>query len=174
MSEPSQNSTRKAGSWMMILACSTLLGLLVLFFNQSEKRAYNPNSQPNSLQSATQNTVILQRNRYHHYITQGTINEQEVVFLLDTGATDVVVPEGVANQLQLKKGHPQRVTTANGQITVYRTQIDQLSIGSITLYDVNASINPYMNGEEILLGMSALKSIEFTQRGDQLTLKQYR
>jgi aspartyl protease family protein len=59
-------------------------------------------------------------------------------------------------------------------VTVFDTQLDQLSIGDITLKNVNASINPSMDMGEILLGMSALKEIEFTQRGDQLTLKQYR
>jgi len=64
--------------------------------------------------------------------------------------------------------------TANGTITVHNTTLATLSIGNITLSNVSASINPAMHDLEILLGMSALKDIEFTQRGDQLTLKQYR
>jgi len=39
--------------------------------------------------------------------------------------------------------------------------------------NVRASINPYMDGEEILLGMSALKQLELLQQGKTLTLKQY-
>jgi len=38
---------------------------------------------------------------------------------------------------------------------------------------VRASINPAMQASQILLGMSALKQIEFIQRGDSLTLTQY-
>jgi aspartyl protease family protein len=41
------------------------------------------------------------------------------------------------------------------------------------LHDLPASINPNVNDDIILLGMSFLKHIEFTQRGDTLILKQY-
>ncbi|MFT7387882.1 MAG: aspartyl protease family protein [Candidatus Endobugula sp.] len=166
--------TQSMGKTMVILAWCAVLGLLVLFFGHWESTAYNPNQTPSSQQSSTENTVVLQRNRYHHYVTQGAINQIEVTFLLDTGATDVVIPEHIADDLGLQKGRQQQALTANGVITVYGTRLTQLAIGDITLTNVNASINPAMKNDEILLGMSALKSIEFTQRGDQLTLKQYR
>lgn len=171
---PKNNPTQSLGKGMMIMAWLVLLGFLVMFFGQWEENTYNPNRHPDSSSNATTNTVVLQRNRYHHYVTQGAINKENVTFLLDTGATDVVIPENVAKQLKLQKGREKYASTANGVITVYDTRLQTLSIGSITLYDVDASINPAMTGEGILLGMSALKDIEFTQRGDQLTLKQFR
>ncbi|ODS23678.1 aspartyl protease [Candidatus Endobugula sertula] len=165
----------KASKIMMILAWATLLILLMAFFTNWEKHSYNPNHNPDSQQTSTSNTVVLQRNKYHHYVTIGKINQQTVIFLLDTGATDVVIPEKTANQLGLKKGARQYANTANGVIEVYRTKLEQLTIGNITLHKVNASINPSMvKSDSILLGMSALKDIEFTQRGEQLILKQYR
>jgi len=62
--------------------------------------------------------------------------------------------------------------TANGIVEVRDTTIETLQLGSIRLSNIRASINPGMVGEEILLGMSALKDLEFTQRGSKLTLKQ--
>jgi aspartyl protease family protein len=174
MQEENQDATKTMGKTMMILAWIIALGLLVAFFTRWESNAYNPNQTPSSQQSSTENTVVLQRNRYHHYVTQGAINATEVTFLLDTGATDVVIPEHIANDLGLQKGNQQQALTANGVITVYDTRLEHLSIGDIILHKVNASINPAMKNDEILLGMSALKSIEFTQRGNQLTLTQYR
>lgn len=174
MQENDQQSTHVIGKTMMILAWLVALGLLTAFFANWESNAYNPNQTPISEQTNQQNTVVLQRNRYHHYVTQGFINTEEVTFLLDTGATDVVIPEKLARRLGLSKGVRQQANTANGIIDVFNTRITQLTIGSITLYDINASINPAMQDDDILLGMSALKNIEFTQRGDQLTLKQYR
>jgi len=38
---------------------------------------------------------------------------------------------------------------------------------------VRASINPAMHESMVLLGMSALRQIEFNQRGSQLTLRQH-
>ena len=92
--------------------------------------------------------------------------------LLDTGATDVVIPEALADQLQLKRGRRGRAMTANGPVTIFSTTISQLTIGDISLHNVNASINPGMRPPSILLGMSALKQVEFVQSGRSLTLKQ--
>jgi aspartyl protease family protein len=106
-------------------------------------------------------------------VTNGFINGEPVTFMLDTGATDVVIPESIAKSLGLNRLAYSEASTANGTIPVYKTRIDQLSIGNIKLYDVPASINPSMTGEQaILLGMSALKQLELIQKNRSLTLIQ--
>ena len=45
--------------------------------------------------------------------------------------------------------------------------------GDISLQNVRATINPGYKSNQILLGMSFLKHLEFSQRGDTLTLRQY-
>jgi len=157
----------------LIIGWISVIGLLTLVSAKWEERQYNPNqqlvTQTNKLGIAE---LVLQRNRYGHYVTSGLINGQEVTLLLDTGATYVAVPENMAEKLGLKKMARGQSSTANGIVDTYLTRIERLSIGSIEVYDVAASINPGMNHDtSILLGMSVLKSIEFTQRGDQLTLK---
>jgi aspartyl protease family protein len=95
-----------------------------------------------------------------------------VVFLLDTGATQVSIPAHIAEELQLTGSRESLVNTANGTTTVYQTKLQQLSIGNIYLYDVSAHINPSMQSNQILLGMSALKRVEFSQVGKQLILRE--
>ena len=51
-------------------------------------------------------------------------------------------------------------------------RIVRLRQGDIALRDVRASITPGLLMDEVLLGMSFLKHIEFTQRGDTLILRQ--
>lgn len=116
--------------------------------------------------------VTLKQNRHGHYVTQGTINGATVTFLLDTGATQVSIPAHIADNLGLQSSGSHRVQTANGSITVYQTRLEQLSIGNIFLYNVAANINPAMQSDEILLGMSALKRVEFRQTGKQLILQE--
>ena len=48
-----------------------------------------------------------------------------------------------------------------------------MQLGELSVDNVRANINPGMRGNEILLGMSFLKQLEFTQRGDTLTIRQY-
>ncbi|MBX2807583.1 MAG: retroviral-like aspartic protease family protein [Cellvibrionaceae bacterium] len=159
---------------MTVIAWILALILLTWLFGLWENLQFNPNPTPKSLQEEKMIQVTLLRNRYNHYVTTGTINAHKAVFLLDTGATDVVIPADIAQQLNLRKGRRQTAITANGRVDVYATTIDELRIGAIRLKNVSASINPGMTDQAILLGMSALKDIEFTQRGDELTLKQYR
>lgn len=169
-----QKSSPPSMNWnFLIIGWIILIGLLTLVAAKWEERQHNPNQQPitqtNELGAIE---LVLQRNRYGHYITSGLINGQEVTLLLDTGATYVAVPENMAEKLGLKKMARGQSSTANGIVDTYLTRIERLSIGSIEVYDVAASINPGMNHDtSILLGMSVLKNIEFTQRGDQLTLK---
>ena len=160
------------GQGMIALAFIIGIGLLTVFFADVEQRQHNPNRTPQSKNNINGAEVNLKRNRQGHYIVTGQINRQPVEFLLDTGATDVVIPEAIARQLNLRVGRPHLASTANGTITVYSTIIDELGIGDIILYNVRASINPAMRPPSVLLGMSALKQIEFIQKGDSLTLRQ--
>lgn len=163
----------KVGRGMLMLAWIFGLGLLTLLFGVWEEKQYNPNARPEGTVQGDERQVTLQRNRSGHYVATGSINGEEAVFLLDTGATDVVISHELAQQAGLKAGATQYAQTANGRIQVRATKVEQLTLGPISLRNVRASINPAMNGEIVLLGMSALQQVEFTQRGDQLTLRHY-
>lgn len=171
MSNESEKNTSGMGNTMTILAWVAGLALIALIFDDVLLSQINPNRSPESRFEGGQATVVLKRNRYGHYVTTGRINGQEVVFLVDTGATNVAVPVAVAQRLGLNQGVAGRSMTANGTVTTYRTNIPELEIGKLRLTDISGSINPGMEGEKILLGMSVLKQLEFTQRGDTLILK---
>jgi aspartyl protease family protein len=148
------------------------LVLLTLFFNHKLEQQRNPNQAVFSrVNDAGVQEIVLKRNRFGHYVTTGTVNGNLVEFLLDTGASDVAIPAELADRLGLGRGEPVRYQTANGTVTAYRTTIDSVSIGPLVIRNVSASINPGMRDMEILLGMSVLKHIEFTQRGDTLILR---
>lgn len=159
----------KIGKHMLVITWMIILIGLVAAFGTWEEAQYNPNQR---LLGNASGEVILQRNRQNHYVASGVINGHSVVFLLDTGATDVVVPADLAQKLGLQPGYRQNAVTANGIVTVRETLIEELQLGGIYLSDVKASINPGMSGDEILLGMSALKDLEFTQSGNTLSLRQ--
>jgi aspartyl protease family protein len=161
----------KMGKGMLIVAWIIGLGLLTLLFDDQLAKQFNPNAEPISSSSQGVQEVRLKQNRAGHYLSGGVINGQAVVFLLDTGATHVSVPMHLAEQLNLQKGSLSWVQTANGRIQVAQTNIQQLSIGDIRLDDVRANLNPGFKENEILLGMSALKQLEFTQKGEWLILR---
>jgi aspartyl protease family protein len=167
------NFQKRLGKGMTILGWIVALGLLTAYFSRFLDQQNNPNQDVASSQTGQFKQVQLQRNRYGHYVASGMINNKAVVFMLDTGATDISIPEKVAQKLRLKAGIKISANTANGQIEVYATTLDHVSLGAIELHNISANINPYMQGEEILLGMSFLRHLDFSQQGDQLLIRQY-
>jgi len=164
----------KIGRGMLIVGWGLGLLILALLFSKILEHNRNPNQHvAGAVTESGIREVTLQRNRNGHYLAGGQIDGQAVEFLLDTGASDVSVPETVARHLRLREGAPLVYSTANGPITAYNTRLPSLSIGTIELHDIRASINPHMQGKTILLGMSFLKHLEFTQRGDTLIIRQY-
>tara|TARA_B110000858_G_scaffold179560_1_gene216341 strand:+ start:18149 stop:18694 length:546 start_codon:yes stop_codon:yes gene_type:complete len=165
---------KRIGQGMLIFSFVLGLGGLTFFFEGQIQQMANPNQNPLSMElNSGIREVVLQQNRQGHYVASGTVNNVPVLFLLDTGATDVAIPESIALAAGLQRGNTSRASTANGVVTVYSTRVDELTLGNIVLEGVNASITTSMAGDTILLGMSALRQIEFSQSGDELTLRHY-
>ena len=173
MTEQHEDATHGMGKGMILVAWLIGLAMLTWFFAGIEERQINPNQSLSSTNTNDYVEVSLDQNRMGHYVMTGKINGSKVVFLVDTGATTVAIPESVARRLGLEKGRPFSSKTANGISTSYRTLIAQLNIGNIELHNLEASILPNMAGEEILLGMSALRQLELVQRGETLTMRQW-
>ena len=170
--------TKSYGKTFAIIAWLIVMVMLFLFFDDTIDKQLNPNSQLNSVQGSRGETrTVLIRNKAGHYVGTALVNSQPVDFMLDTGATTVAVAQATAEKLGLPFGRAMQVSTANGITTAYASRIDTLQLGDIVLSNIPASIVPGLNnsgsGTEILLGMSALKQLEFHQQGNQLTLIQH-
>ncbi len=147
--------------WLSLLA---LLALLTWFYAAFTERRNMPVAQ-----QIGANKLVLKRNRQGHYLAAGEINGREVVFLIDTGATDVALSQDLARKLGLDGGPTVEVQTANGVARGYMTRLDQVALGPIRLNDVRAIVVPNL-GQESLLGMSFLRNLTLTQTGDEMTL----
>ena len=167
--------SKRIGNGMYAAGFVLALVLMTSFFDGVLDNSRNPNSNPDSVTNAFGETEItLASNRQGQYVLTGSINNIATEFILDTGATDVVIPEGLARASGLEYGYQSQAMTANGLVNIYSTVIKELRLGDIVLTNVRASINPSMHESMVLLGMSALQQIEFSQQGSQLTLKQTR
>lgn len=116
-------------------------------------------------------TVELQRNPAGHYVAEGRINGTPVVFIVDTGATDVAISLPLARRLGLPLRPGGVSQTANGLVATWTTQLDSVDLGGLVVRNVPSSVLPKLPEDGVLLGMSYLQQLELTQRGDTLTLK---
>ena len=173
MSENDSQQVRRMGLGMQVLAWMVLLALGVFYFSDVLEKQHNPNQRLETRHTADGLVEVeLQRNKFGHYVTSGEINGQPVTFILDTGATGVAIPSAVAERLNLKPGRAFPTQTANGRSVSYAVNLERVSVGGIELPDVRSRITPGLTTDEVLLGMSFLKHIEFTQRGNTLILRQ--
>jgi len=168
--EQQQNPHRRSGIIMLAIAWMLVFGLAYWYFSGWEQRQFNPN--PQALLEQQGGELVLRHNRAGHYVADGEINGAKVTFLVDTGATRVALTPQLAQRLGLKLGAPITLSTANGSVTGYLTRLAEVRLGPIAMHDVGAVVSEGMDQQTVLLGMSFLRRLEFTQRGEYLILKQ--
>jgi aspartyl protease family protein len=171
-SDQQNNFSKKIGTTMTLIAWLIFLGMLTLIFGDFLEKQDNPNYEVRSFINEGMTEVILEQNRAGHYVARAKINSNPVNVIIDTGASDVSVPATIAEKSGLIPGPAMEVITANGTIQVSITIIDSVELGQITLHNVRASINPYMKDDFVLLGMSFLEKLEFTQSQGTMILRQ--
>lgn len=162
---PQLNQWTIAIIWMVLLLITTYI------FNGVLSDINNPNKELTiSINGNGEREVVLERNKYGHYVATGKINGHEIEFLLDTGATLVAIPEHIAEKLQLEKGISFQSETANGLSQSYTTNLATVALGDIVMTNVKGSISSGMKFDEVLLGMSFLKHLRMTQQGKTLII----
>jgi len=152
---------------MLWLAALGLLGGLYLLFSMFE----NGGGTVSSVDSNGSAMIILEQDRSGHYLAEGQINGRSVTFLVDTGATDVALPESMARTLGLEFGPRVKVMTAAGPANAWVTRLNEVTIGGLRRGNVRATITDgEFNG--ILLGMSFLKHYSLQQQDGKLVIKE--
>lgn len=169
MTDP--NPHRRTGVTMLWIAWLLVMGGGWWLADGWLKRQENPNQQ---VAQRSDGAVVLQRNRQGHYVADGEINGRRVTFLLDTGATNVALSERLARNLDLPRGAAIRLETANGTAYGFATRLQSVRLGDIVVREVNAVFSNGMQDDTVLLGMSFLRHLEFTQRGNELILRTLR
>lgn len=104
-----------------------------------------------------------------HYSGMGSINGHPVQFLVDTGATAVSMSVDVATRLGIDAKDSTAVVsmTANGAVTVRRLTLNRVTLGDVTVYNVDAIVVP-QSMPMVLLGNSFLS--HFQMHSDSSTL----
>jgi aspartyl protease family protein len=167
MSEYDSNPDSRLGQRMLWVAAIGLLGALYLLFSMLDSGG----STVSTVDSSGAVMVVLEQDRNGHYEAEGKINGQPVTFLVDTGATDVSLPESAARALGLDFGPRVTVMTAAGPAGAWVTRLDEVTVGGIRRKNVRATITDgEFNG--ILLGMSFLKHYSLQQHDGRLEIRE--
>ena len=122
--------------------------------------------------SGSRSSVTLPADSRGQFVTGGQVNGSYLRFVVDTGATYVNIPASEVRRLGIDLGGAQRgaTMTANGPVAVYKVFLDSVSVGGVTLYNVEATVHPMPGMDVGLLGMSFLNRMEMRREGENLTL----
>ncbi|MEL6464546.1 MAG: TIGR02281 family clan AA aspartic protease [Pseudomonadota bacterium] len=119
-------------------------------------------------------TITVPRSRDGHYYLTLDINGQPTDFIVDTGATDIVLNRADAQAVGLDPSNLNflgRAATANGEVRTATVRLDTVAIGPHEDTNVPAVVNDGELGQS-LLGMGYLQRwgrIEIT--GGEMTLR---
>ena len=117
--------------------------------------------------------VKIPRSNNGHYFTAGAINGRPAKFMVDTGATAIAMNINEARRLgiDLRKAEPGMASTAGGMVNTFRVTLAKVSVGSITVHNIAASVVDGNHPEQILLGNSFLSKVEMVEQAGVLVFR---
>lgn len=116
--------------------------------------------------------VVLWADSRGFFHAEGRINGRPVEFLVDTGATTVALSgrDARALGLDLTEGTRGIAQTASGLVGMTAVTLDEVSVGSITLYNVEAGVIEGNHPSVPLLGASFLNQVDMQRAGQRMEL----
>jgi len=107
-------------------------------------------------------SLMLESDRQGHFQVEAKVEGRFVDFVVDTGASLVVLRESSAALAGIRpqpRDYTATAVTANGRIKAAPAKIDRIEVGGITVYDVPAMILPDEVLSKNLLGVSFLSRL---------------
>ena len=154
------------------------------FARYADHAVVPPSAQTAAIESASQprqpitsgRSLILESDRQGHFKTEARIDGRYVDFLVDTGASTVVLRETDAARAGIRprpSDYTATVSTANGKIKAAPAKLDRIEVGGITVYDVPALVLPDEVLGQNLLGTSFLSRLKrYEYANGRLVLEQ--
>jgi len=107
-------------------------------------------------------SLMLESDRQGHFQVEARVEGRFVDFVVDTGASLVVLRESSAAIAGIRpqpRDYTATAVTANGRIKAAPAKIDRIEVGGITVYDVPALVLPDEVLSKNLLGVSFLSRL---------------
>lgn len=140
-----------------------------------QQRRYDLSREDKAIHSSAAGRVhnTLMRSNDGHYRANGAVNDRGIRFLVDTGASSVVLAESTAKRLNLSYEHGERtsINTASGMANGWAITASRISVGPITLHSVDLVVLEGSASFEPLLGMSFLNRVNWREDQGLLQLE---
>jgi aspartyl protease family protein len=141
-----------------------VMGLLYLAMNHYLK--------PAPLVVTASGDLVIPKSRNGHFHVEGRVNGHPVHFMVDTGASMVVVSEAFARTADLPQGVPITFRTANGELPGRVVQGVPVAVGPVAVSGIRVGVGLVGgDADEALLGQSFLSQFDVTMERDRMVLR---
>lgn len=113
--------------------------------------------------TAGEDVIEIRRGPDGHYHWPGRVNDRQVDFLIDTGATGTAIPASLARALRLEAVGTVESSTANGVVTGEIVLADIALRGGLTARRLRVAALPGLDDDRPLLGMDLLGRLHWQQ-----------
>lgn len=122
-------------------------------------------------QTAPRASVTLSADALGHFSLRGEVNGTPTEFLIDTGASAVVIDAATATRagLDFRSGARVPVATANGEVSAWAVRLASVRLGDLEVNQIDGMVleTPL---PQMLLGASFLNRVDLRREGDRMTL----
>ncbi|HWD11940.1 TIGR02281 family clan AA aspartic protease [Pseudochrobactrum sp. sp1633] len=119
-------------------------------------------------------TVSIGQSANGHFEVNALVNDQRVNFMVDTGASTIVLTQADAEKVGIdisSLSYTNPVSTANGRTMAASVRLQEVKIGNITRQNIRALVSQEGQLSGSLLGMNFMNSLSaYTVQRDQLIL----
>lgn len=124
--------------------------------------------------ASKRNRVSVPLDMRGQYRVRGSINSENVSFIVDTGASVVAISSDTADHLGIdyRAGRIGRVHTAQGETPSYFVELPEVQVGDIKVQDVRTAVISGAYPQDVLLGMSFLSAVQMREDNGTLMLTQ--
>ena len=124
----------------------------------------------------TSRSLTIDSGRDGHFNVEARIDGRPIDFLIDTGASLVILRESDAARVGIRpypSDYTATVSTANGQVKAARATLSRVEVGGILIRDVPALVLPDKLLGKNLLGMAFMSKLKrYEVAGGRLVLEQ--
>jgi len=156
--------------YILIIAVAVLLigGYVARFADQAvmhpeaHAAAGQPAYQPREPASSGR-SLMIDADPQGHFKADVRIDGRRLEFMVDTGASLVIIRESDAAQIgirPMRSDYTATVSTANGKAKAAPAKIERMEVGGITVHDVQALVMPDDALWQNLLGMTFLSQLK--------------
>lgn len=155
------------------LLSSSSRSALVQFPDGAQKALKINQAISHGFRKADNKKMTIYANSYGMFTLSGTINGKPTDFLLDTGATYIAISQNEADQLGLayEAAPRNRIQTASEVVPVWNIKLDRVTVGDISVPNVEAVILEGAHPASVLLGMSFLQHVKLQRNGAAMILE---